>query len=227
MQDGAFSTKESLSRRHFMARAVAGVSGAWLSANWPAILKAAEHAHAAAKAAEPPALEFFTAEEAKEIDAIASRIIPTDEQPGAHEAGVVYFIDRALVTFDKDNQEVYREGLPDLQARVHEMYADRSRFSEANAEQQDAVLQSLDEHHPSGRRAFRLGGSAPNFFDIVRQHTIAGFLVDPESGRGGNLDAVGWKVLGRDPGHSFQPPFGFYDKDYPGWKPDSQTGGKE
>ena len=30
---------------------------------------------------------------------------------------------------------------------------------------------------------------------------------------------VGWKAIGRDPDHMFQPPFGFYDKDYPGWEP--------
>ena len=37
-------------------------------------------------------------------------------------------------------------------------------------------------------------------------------LVDEH--RGG----VGWQVIGRDPGHMFQPPFGYYDKDYPGWQ---------
>ena len=35
---------------------------------------------------------------AAEIEAIAARIIPSDATPGAREAGVVYFIDRALST---------------------------------------------------------------------------------------------------------------------------------
>ena len=227
MQDSVFSAKDFLSRRRFLAQTAAGASVAWASANWPAILTAAEHAHQAAKAAAPPAFEFFSVEEAKEIDAIAARIIPADDRPGAHEAGVVYFIDRALVTFDKDNQKVYREGLPEFQARVREMFPQRRRFSEATAEEQDAVLVSLDEHHSSGRRPFRQNGSGPNFFETVRQHVIAGFLVDPESGRGGNLDGIGWKVIGRDLGHSFQPPFGFYDKDYPGWQPAPAKSGKE
>ena len=208
-----------------MAQTAAGISVAWASANWPAILSAAEHAHRAAKAVVPPAFEFFTPEEAKEIDAIAARIIPTDDMPGAHEAGVVYFIDKSLVTFDKDNQKVYRSGLPELQARVHELYAERKSFSEATAEEQDAVLASLDESHPANR-PFRNAG-AQTFFGTVRQHTIAGFLVDPDSGRGGNIDGAGWKVIGRDPEHSFQPPFGFYDKDYPGWQPVAETGDKK
>lgn len=209
-----------------MAQTAAGISVAWASANWPAVLSAAEHAHRAAKAAVAPPFEFFTPEEAKEIDAIAARIIPTDDLPGAHEAGVVYFIDKALVTFDKDNQKAYRSGLPELQARVQELYPETKRFSSATAEEQDAVLASLDEHHPANRR-FRPNAGAQSFFETLRQHSIAGFLVDPDSGRGGNAEGAGWKVIGRDPGHTFEPPFGFYDKDYPGWRPAPETGGKE
>jgi len=46
--------------------------------------------------AERPAA-FFTLHEAATIDAFASRLIPGDaDDPGAHEAGVVLFIDRTL-----------------------------------------------------------------------------------------------------------------------------------
>lgn len=46
--------------------------------------------------AERPAA-FFTIHEAETVDALASRLIPGDESdPGAHEAGVVFFIDRML-----------------------------------------------------------------------------------------------------------------------------------
>jgi len=88
-----------LSRRTFLLRAGTGISAAWISANWPALLSASKHAHSAAVAANPAKLEFFTPEQATEIDAISARIIPTDELPGAHEAGVLYFIDRGLATF--------------------------------------------------------------------------------------------------------------------------------
>jgi gluconate 2-dehydrogenase gamma chain len=218
MPDDKSLAKDLVSRRRFMMQSAAGFSAAWAVANWPAMLSAAEHAHRAVGSGTPPQFEFFTAEEAKEVDAIAARIIPTDDMPGAREAGVVYFIDKALVTFAKENQKLYRAGLPELQARVQEMNPGKKKFSELDAEHQDAVLLSLDENHPGGRRAFRRPGNAPSFFDTVRQHAISGFLIDPEAGRGGNRDAVGWKVIGRDPDHAFQPPFGFYDKDYPGWK---------
>src|SRR5712664_3590683 len=111
---------ENLSRRDFLSRGSAAVSAVWLSAHWPAMVTAAEHAHQAAKSTTPPKFQFFTPEEAAEIDAVTARIIPSDETPGAREAGVVYFIDRALTTFAVGDQNAYREGLPELQARVRE-----------------------------------------------------------------------------------------------------------
>ncbi len=205
-----------LNRRNFLLRAGTGLSAAWITANWPALLSAATHAHNAAKAATPPKFEFFTPEEAAEVEAITARIIPTDETPGARDAGVVYFIDRALATFGADDQKTYREGLPELQARVKEMFPSAAKFSGVTAEQQDTVLQSFEENAPTTRRAFRARPRAQNFFETVRVHAIQGFLIDPEFG--GNRDAIGWKVIGREREHMFQSPFGYYDKDYPGWQ---------
>jgi len=208
-----------LSRRNFLTRAGGAVSGVWLSAHWPAIVAAAEHAHQAAKSASPTKFQFFSPDQAVEIDAITARIIPSDETPGAREAGVVYFIDRALATFAVDDQKTYRDGLPALQARVRELFPAVQKFSAATPDQQDQILHSFDEHAGSGRRMYRANASASPFFETVRVHTIVGFLIDPESGRNGNRDGVGWKLIGRDREHMFQPPFGYYDKDYAGWQP--------
>ncbi len=210
---------ENLSRRNFLSRGSAAVSAVWISAHWPAILAAAEHAHQAAKSSGPPKFQFFSPEQAAEIDAITARIIPSDETPGAREAGVVYFIDRALTTFAVDDQQTYREGLPGLQTRVHELFPSVEKFSHATPDQQDKILHSLDDHAESERSMYRLNASAAPFFETLRAHTITGFLVDPDSGRGGNRDGVGWKLIGRDRDHMFQPPFGYYDKDYAGWQP--------
>ncbi len=218
-------TMNELNRRNFLLRAGTGLSAAWLTANWPALLSAAKHAHDAAKAAAPPKFEFFSAEEAAEIDAITACVIPTDDTPGAHEAGVVYFIDRVLTTIAEGDQKTYREGLPELQARVKEMFPSASKFSDLTAEQQDAVLHSFDENAPATRRAFRARPGAHNFFETVRLHTIQGFLIDPEFD--GNRDGVGWKVIGREREHTFQPPFGYYDKDYPGWQPVAKEADKK
>ena len=219
---------ESVSRRRFLSRGVTGISAVWASAHWPALLAAATHAHQAAKSAPPPKFEFFTPAEAKEIDAITSCIIPTDDTPGAHEAGVVYFIDRGLTTFGVDDQKTYREGLPELQARVAEMFQSKSKFSELTPAQQDEVLHSFDDSGQQGQRqrgGLRSRPGAKSFFETVRQHTIAGFLIDPDYG--GNRDAAGWKVIGREREHMFQPPFGYYDKGYPGWEVAAKAETKE
>ena len=213
-----------LHRRDFILRSCSGLTAFWLSADWPALLTAASHARSAARSPTPPTLEFFTADEAKQLDAITSRIIPTDQTPGAHEAGVVYFIDRALTTFAIDNQKDYREGLVEFQASTHELFPAIDKFSSATPEQQDEILRSFEEQTPAipNRRPNRPRAAGQNFFETVRTHTIVAFLVDPDAG--GDPNGIGWKLIGREREHLFQPPFGHYDKNYPGWQPSSGAG---
>src|SRR5271169_1082793 len=169
-----------LSRRGFLSQGLTGISAAWISAHWPAVLSAATHARKAAQSASIAKFEFFTPEQATEIAAISARIIPTTDTPGAHEAGVVFFIDRTLVTFAKDNQKAYAEGLPALQAKVRELFPGTEKFSAATPEQQDKILVSLDEHSAGkGRNPFGLAG-ANSFFETVRVDTVMAFLIDPD-----------------------------------------------
>jgi Gluconate 2-dehydrogenase subunit 3 len=207
-----------LNRRDFLLRGCSGLSAVWLSAHWPALLSAAKHARESAASAAPK-LAFFTPEQAVEVEAITARLIPTDDTAGAREAGAVYFIDRALTTFFIDDQKTYREGLPELQARTREIVPGIDRFSAATPEQQDEVLHSFDKQQPTNRRPFRSGAGAKSFLETLRTHTIVAFLLDPDSG--GDPNGTGWKVIGREREHVFQPPFGYYDKDYPGWQPPS------
>jgi gluconate 2-dehydrogenase gamma chain len=210
---------KDLSRRGFLSQSLTGISAAWISAHWPAMLSAASHARQAAQSRTPAKFEFFSPKQAAELDAISARIIPTTDTPGAHEAGVVFFIDRALVTFAKDDQKTYAEGLPELAAKVRELFPAVAKFSAAIPEQQDQILQSLEEQSPGAAGPSRRRRiAAPSFFETVRVHTIMGFLIDPDSDKRGNRDGVGWRVIGREPEHMFQPPFGYYDKDYPGWQ---------
>jgi gluconate 2-dehydrogenase gamma chain len=214
-----------LDRRQFLSRGIAALGATWSAANWPAVVAAAEHAHKVAAFPENQKWEFFTPAEAKEVEAISSCIIPSDGTPGAREAGVVYFIDRALVTFSTDNQKTYRAGLPELQKRVTELFPGVALFSTAAPEQQQAVLESLDDSADNNgpqrpqRLRYRPSAAAQPLFEVLRVHTISGFLIDPEADRKGNRGGVGWTAIKRLPQHGFQPPFGFYDKDYPGWQP--------
>jgi len=209
---------KSAARRDFLLQIGGAAGAAWLTAQWPAMVAAAQHAHAAAKSSPGLAFEVLTPAQAKDVEAICSLIIPSDNLPGAREAGVVYFIDRALKTFAQDAKPVYEEGLAELNRMAGELFPGIDRFSAATPAQQEQLFARLEAQPQTGRdtRRRRFAASGTNFADTIWFHTVAGFLADPAAG--GNRDFVGWKVIGRDPAHSFSPPFGFYDKDYPGWQ---------
>jgi Gluconate 2-dehydrogenase subunit 3 len=209
--------RADLNRRDFLLRSCSCLTAVWISARWPALLSAATHARNAAQSPTPPKLEFFTAAEAIEIDAISARFIPTDETPGAREAGVTYFIDRALTTFALDDQKAYREGLPQIQTKTRELFPSLDKFSAAAPEQQDQILHAFDEPPEAQRRPNRPRAAGQDFVETLRTHTIVAFLLDPDAG--GDPNGIGWKVIGREREHIFQPPFGYYDKNYPGWRP--------
>lgn len=205
------------SRRQFLLRSVTGLSAAWVSANWPALLSAAEHARHQAGSASAKKFEFFTPDQAAEVEAVSGRILPADDSPGAREAGVVYFIDRALVTFAKDQQQAFRNGLPALHALTKSIFPQYSAFSQASSAEQDQILHRLDHSADAGgANVFTAAPGAQNFFETLRWLTVAGFLIDPDTR--GNPAGMGWKLIGRERAHSFQAPFGYYDKDYPGFQ---------
>ncbi len=192
-------SENRFSRRQFLVRTSAGMTSAWLLRNWPAILAAQERAQRAVEAGGAVEFEFLSPAQAAEVAAVAAQIIPSDSTPGAREAGVIYFIDRALKTFASDGQKLYAEGLGQLQAKLRELFPDARKFSEATAQQQITVLKAMEKS---------------DFFKLVRTHTVMGFLVNPD--RGGNRNQVGWKLIGFEDAHVYEPPFGFYDRDYPG-----------
>src|SRR5215469_2430647 len=103
-------TKDT-ARREFLLQIGGAAGAAWISAQWPAIVAAAQHAHEAMQSKSTDQFEVLTPEQAKEVEALTSRIVPTDDMPGAREAGVVYFIDRALKTFAGHTRTVYEQGI--------------------------------------------------------------------------------------------------------------------
>ena len=185
--------KSGASRRTFLA----GSGSAWLAASWPGIVAAQQHAHRAAGSGKPAKLEFFSPEQAAEIESVAAQIIPTDDTPGAREAHIVFFIDRALTTFDKGKQALYTQGLADLQARTRALSPGAEKFSALPSTQQIRLLTAMER---------------TDFFAQIRLHTIVGFFANPAYG--GNYDKSGWKLIGFDDKFAFEPPFSSYDRNY-------------
>jgi gluconate 2-dehydrogenase gamma chain len=182
------------SRRDFLVSSLSGVGGAWVAANLAGIEAAEAYVQQSARSGRPAAFAFFTAEQAAEVDAMAAQIIPTDATPGAREARVVHFIDRALTTFEKGRQDDYRTGLDQLAAQTKQMFPSAARFSALTPDQQIQVLTAIEK--------------SP-FFNLVRTHTITGFFASPI--HGGNANKVGWKLVKWDDSLNHKPPFGYYD----------------
>ena len=189
--------REDISRRLFMIKSCAGLGSAWIVSHLPEIAAAQEHAHHAALSQATPRLEFFTHEQAVEVEAIAAQIIPTDDTPGAREARVIYFIDRALATFATEDRAALVEGVNDLQKKTRKRFGKTKRFSDLSSGQQTELLKGIEKGQ---------------FFELVRTMTILGMFSNPEYG--GNHDQIGWKLLGFEDQFHFKPPFGFYDAEY-------------
>jgi hypothetical protein len=51
--------------------------------------------------------------------------------------------------------------------------------------------------------------------------TVLGLFTMPSYG--GNRDGIGWALIGFEDQHAFQPPFGYYDRDYPGFVVDPKV----
>lgn len=47
--------------------------------------------------------------------------------------------------------------------------------------------------------------------------TVLGLFASPDYG--GNRDGLGWRLINLEDTHAYQPPFGWYDRDYPGYSP--------
>ena len=55
------------------------------------------------------------------------------------------------------------------------------------------------------------------YFLAVRRLSLLGLIAMPKYG--GNKDGLGTKLIGMIDSHFWEPPFGYYDKDYPGFEP--------
>jgi gluconate 2-dehydrogenase gamma chain len=190
----------AVSRRDFMTT-VGVIGAAWLAAAAcasdaaPAATPVASPKMAGDAPAPAQALIHFTPAQAAEIDAISARIIPTDEAPGAHEAGVLYFIDRSMTTFTKEQVPLFEGGLASIAKSVEKGHGASAKFSTLAADQQDAILKGIEK---------------TPFFGAMRFATIAGYLALPKYG--GNKDYAGWKFIGQEHAWEQKPPFGWYDK---------------
>ena len=168
---------DELSRRTFLQGSGTFVGSTLMRAGVPAIAAVSQAACTARD--EGAAFETITAAEAREIIAVAARILPTTDTPGATEAGAVYFFDKALGSFFADRLEFGRMQLAAFQSGIADAYPGAERFSDLDEADQDAYLKTQEQ--------------SP-FFQGARVLTIFGVFC--LSKYGGNRDYAGWKTMG-------------------------------
>jgi gluconate 2-dehydrogenase gamma chain len=195
MTDAATAT-----RRDFLTASASALGGAWLATALPALAALSACARDAAERGDP--FTTLTPAEGGTMAAFAENILPSDDLPGAREAGVVYFIDAALGSLFVPMRDLIKQGLADLDARAARSGA--SSFASLSSEQQVSVMKETE---------------ATPFFFNARMLTMMGVLSDPKYG--GNRDNVGFDLLRREHGGAWQPPFGYYDSN----ATDARSGG--
>ncbi|QGX90624.1 gluconate 2-dehydrogenase subunit 3 family protein [Tatumella sp. TA1] len=159
-----------------------------------------------------PGLQFFTADEAVEVDAIVSQLIPADEYScNGKDAGCTVFIDQQLAgsygdasrnymqapfqpgTAAQGDQspltprERYRLGLAALHDYCQQKY--NKKFSQLAGETRNQVLEALEKGEITLSHI-----DSKVFFDQVLSNTMEGFFADPIYG--GNRDMISWKMIG-------------------------------
>ena len=86
---------DQVTRRAFLA--AAGAAGALCLVADPERLQAAlVHARETVASPLPHRFDTLTPAQAADLEAVCMRIFPTDDTPGAKEAGVIHFIDKML-----------------------------------------------------------------------------------------------------------------------------------
>lgn len=134
--------------------------------------------------------QFFTAAEYEMVERLAEIIIPSDQTPGAKEAGVAEFID-FMVACDADAQYGFRTGLTWLNA--HSEQTAGKKFVEIAPQQQISLLEPLgfkNKARPGeedGRR----------FFSTMREYTVTGFYTSEIGFR--ELDNPALKLYSESP----------------------------
>jgi gluconate 2-dehydrogenase gamma chain len=190
-------SKQGVARRDFLAGAAYGagaVAGAQLL---PEASAQIQGQRAEAKVPAPAHMHsngeghgaFFNDADAETVAAFAERLMPgAPEKPGAHDAGVLNYIDLALAGAYADLQDFYRRGLAQLDAYCHKTYD--APFVRLAAAQQDEVIGALE----TGKAGEFSWPTAQAFFNTVRTHTMEGMFADPIYG--GNRDFAGWRLIG-------------------------------
>ena len=194
---GTSPLPQSPDRREFLTRSGSALGGAWILSMLPLLQACSDAAREAVDADAP--LRFFSEEEYEAVEAMTARILPSDDTPGAREAGVARFMDQAFADQLLPGLDAPIRGAIQMANGMASGQGSASGFAGLDEAAQDGIIAAMYEDQSSPYFPFFLA-------------TMMGFLANPEYG--GNRDEVGWRLMGFERATSFDPPFGHYDRLY-------------
>ena len=159
---GDVTRREAL-RRIAVGGAAAATAPLWVEALAEAAAQHAAHRQTAAAAGawSPKAL---TPDQNRAVIALAERIIPRTDTPGATDAKVNEFIDAVLADAEPPDRQKFLDGLA---------WVDGRSFAEASESQQIALLTAIaSKGRPADGPADQTGR---DFFTAIKSMTITGF----------------------------------------------------
>lgn len=130
--------------------------------------------------------------EAKILAAIAERIFPATDTPGAVEIGALDYIERALQGDYAPLLPLYRAGLRWVDRWASAKFG--RQFHLLAEPQKDAVLSDFEAGVVAGF------AKAAEFFETLRYHVLEGVFCEPQYG--GNRNMTGWRLVSF-PGQQF------------------------
>jgi gluconate 2-dehydrogenase gamma chain len=163
MRPAEHTAGEGISRREAIRRA-ALLAGVALSPEW---LSLVDRATTAAQTLS------LTPAQGTIVSAIADRIIPRTDTPGAADVGVPAFIDRLYGEFMTEaERQMLTSGLAAVEAAARS--AHEASFASLTAERQDAVLRGIARTEE---------GRPESFFGLIRSATVLGYFTSEQIGR--------------------------------------------
>ncbi|MDE2727199.1 MAG: gluconate 2-dehydrogenase subunit 3 family protein [Gemmatimonadota bacterium] len=212
-------TKKHFSRRSFIASTAQATGGV--------ITLGVLSRTGALDAQEAPPYEHewqhLDAHQGRTVDALTRMIMPSDDNgPGAAEARVVVYIDRALGAHRAEYRATYESGVAAFDQYC--LNAHEAPFLDLDGRTQRRALMGMDRPRSPGTWPEDAPMGARDFLRMVVTHTMEGMFSDPSYG--GNYRETGWKLI-RFPGRApfgYDPPFSEFDMtipetEYPEWKP--------
>jgi gluconate 2-dehydrogenase gamma chain len=152
-----------ITRREAIRRA-ALAAGVMLSAEWLSVVDAVRPAAQTTR---------LTAAQASLVGAIADRILPRTDTPGAIDVGVPAFIDLLYGEFmTPAEQKMLTDGLDGVEAAAKA--ARGTSFVSVPADGQDALLRSIAKAEE---------GREQGFFHLIRSATVLGYFTSEQVGK--------------------------------------------